>query len=118
MAEMLGRPEFRPGRKIDGHHAADVSYRKVWSADKLIVGQELNLASSQHTEPLFKSILGNCQAVVGHLSSLRNKLGDSHGQGKGFVRPKARHAELAVNLAGTVATFLISTWSEGKGNAP
>src|SRR5262249_35710725 len=41
MAEMLGRREFRPGRKIDGHHAADVSYRKVWSADKLIVGQAL-----------------------------------------------------------------------------
>src|SRR3974390_1017930 len=39
MAKMLGRPEFRPGRKIDGHHAADVGYRKVWSADKLIVGQ-------------------------------------------------------------------------------
>src|SRR6516225_324354 len=39
MAEMLGRRKFRPGRKVDGHHAADVSYRKVWSADKLIVGQ-------------------------------------------------------------------------------
>src|SRR6516162_2134189 len=39
MAEMIGRPEFRRGRKIDGHHAADVSYREVWSADKLIVGQ-------------------------------------------------------------------------------
>src|SRR6516164_1157341 len=39
MAEMLGRREFRPGRKIDSHHAADVSYRKVWSADKLTVGQ-------------------------------------------------------------------------------
>src|SRR3974377_1735883 len=39
MAKMLGRPEFRPSRKIDGHHAADVGYRKVWSADKLIVGQ-------------------------------------------------------------------------------
>src|SRR6516225_7963968 len=39
MAEVLGRPEFRPGRKIDGHHAADVSYRELWSADKLIVGQ-------------------------------------------------------------------------------
>jgi len=39
MAEILGRPELRPGRKIDGHQAANVSYRKVWSADKLIVGQ-------------------------------------------------------------------------------
>jgi hypothetical protein len=39
MAEMLGGPEFRPSRKIDGQHAAYVSYRKVWSTDKLIVGQ-------------------------------------------------------------------------------
>ena len=39
MVKMLGRREFHPGRKVDGHHAADVSYRKVWPADKLIVGQ-------------------------------------------------------------------------------
>jgi hypothetical protein len=39
MTEMLRRREFRPGRKIDGHHATDVSYREVWSADKLIVSQ-------------------------------------------------------------------------------
>src|SRR3974377_2127042 len=39
MAEMLGRPEFCPGRKIDAPHAANVSYRKVRSADILIVGQ-------------------------------------------------------------------------------
>jgi hypothetical protein len=39
MIEMLGRLEFRPGRKIDSHHAADVSYRKIRSADKVIVAQ-------------------------------------------------------------------------------
>jgi hypothetical protein len=71
----------------------------------------LNLAPSQHTEKAFKSILGNCQAVVGNLASLRNKLGDSHGQGKRHVKPQARHAELAVNLAGSMAMFLISTWN-------
>jgi hypothetical protein len=27
------------------------------------------------------------------------------------VRPAARHAELAVNLAGTMSTFLIATWT-------
>jgi hypothetical protein len=37
MAEILGRLELCPGRKIDGHQAANVSYRKLWSADKLIV---------------------------------------------------------------------------------
>ncbi len=74
----------------------------------------LNLAPSQHTEIAFKSILGNCQAVVGNLAGLRNKLGDSHGQGKLYVKPQARHAELAVNLAGTMALFLVSTWTARK----
>lgn len=74
----------------------------------------LQLAPTQHTEKVFKSILGNCQSIVGNLAGLRNKLGDSHGQGKHHVRPAARHAELAVNLAGSVAMFLISTWNARK----
>ena len=80
-----------------------------------LAAEQLNLAPNQHTETTFKSILGNCQAVVGQLSSVRNKLGDAHGRGRLLVKPKARHAELAVNLAGTMAIFLISTWVERKG---
>lgn len=76
--------------------------------------EHLNLAPSQHSEEVFRSILGNCQSVVGHLAALRNKLGDSHGQGKRHVRPQARHAELAVNLAGSMAMFLISTWKQRR----
>ncbi|MCQ3950557.1 MAG: abortive phage resistance protein [Planctomycetes bacterium] len=70
----------------------------------------LNLAPSQHTEQVFKQILGGCQSVVEGLGAMRNKLGDAHGQGKQAVRPAPRHAELAVNLAGTMATFLVATW--------
>jgi hypothetical protein len=77
----------------------------------------LQLAPSQHSETVFKSILGNCQSVVGHLAGLRNRLGDSHGQGKRHVRPLARHAALAVNLAGTMAMFLVSTSQARKQNA-
>jgi Abortive infection C-terminus len=40
----------------------------------------------------------------------------AHGKGRLPVKPKARHAELAVNLAGTMAMFLISTWVERKGS--
>lgn len=76
----------------------------------------LQLAPSQHTEKVFKSILGNCQSIVGNLASLRNKLGDSHGQGKRHIKPAARHAELAVNLAGSVAMFLIATRNARKAN--
>ena len=72
--------------------------------------EQLNLAPSQHTEPIFKTILGNCQSVVNGLGTMRNRLGDAHGRAMRQVKPAPRHAELAVNLAGTVASFLVSTW--------
>jgi hypothetical protein len=74
--------------------------------------EQLNLAPTQHSEHVFRAILGNCQAVVRNLAGLRNKLGDAHGQGRRPVRPQARHAELAVNLAGSMAMFLVSTWAD------
>jgi hypothetical protein len=74
----------------------------------------LNIAPSQHTEETFKRILGGATNVVEGLGSLRNKIGDAHGKGGKPVRPSARHAQLAVNLAGTVATFIIETWQEGS----
>lgn len=70
----------------------------------------LNLAPDQHTEKVFKAILGSCQNVVNSLGTLRNRLSDAHGRGRKPVRPQPRHAELAVNLAGAMATFLVSTW--------
>jgi Abortive infection C-terminus len=74
--------------------------------------EKLNLAPSQHTEQIFKQILGGCQSVVEGLGALRNKLGDAHGGGQSRIKPSKRHAELAVNLAGTMASFLVSTWEE------
>lgn len=70
----------------------------------------LNLAPSQHTEPVFKQVLGGCTSVVEGLGSLRNRLSDAHGKGKIGSRPAPRHAELAVNLSGALATFLLATW--------
>ena len=73
--------------------------------------QILNLVPSQHTEEIFKTILGGCQQVVNGLGTLRNRIGDAHGQGeKRPTRPGPRHAALAVNLAGSMATFLVETW--------
>jgi hypothetical protein len=70
----------------------------------------LNLAPDDHTEQIFKQILGSCQSIVTSLGAIRNKLSDAHSQGPKRARPLPRHAELAVNLAGTMATFLIATW--------
>jgi len=74
--------------------------------------KELNLTPEQHDEIIFKQILGSCSGVVNGLGVLRNKLGDAHGTGKNKVKPKERHAELAVNLAGAMALFLIKTYRE------
>jgi hypothetical protein len=88
------------------------------SADLPVLYRQLaklmKLARDDHTEDIFKQILGGCQSVVQGLGSLRNKLGDAHSLGPVRARPSPRHAELAANLSGAMATFLVSTWAARK----
>ena len=79
-----------------------------------MTAERLSLAPSQHAEEAFKRILGSCQNVVNTLGTLRNKIGDAHGRGGKPVKVKPRHAALAVNLAGSMATFLVETWNATK----
>jgi hypothetical protein len=74
--------------------------------------KQLNMAPEHHQEEVFKQILGGCQIVIQGLGTLRNKLSDAHGKGKKAVKPSARHAALAVNLAGSMAAFLVAAWEE------
>ncbi|MEM1054696.1 MAG: abortive infection family protein [Bacteroidota bacterium] len=76
--------------------------------------KSLNLAPEQHQEQIFKQILSGCFSVVSGLGAVRNKLSDAHGRGKRAVKPSARHAELAVNLSGAMAAFLLATWETQK----
>ena len=75
-----------------------------------LTAETLKLAPSQHTEQVFKQILGGCTAIVEGLGSLRNRLSDAHGKGKIGSKPASRHAELAVNLSGALAIYLLATW--------
>lgn len=79
-----------------------------------LTASELNMSPDQHTEKIFKQILGGCSGVVNGLGALRNKHGDAHGAGPAGVKPKVRHAELAVNLAGTMSLFLVQTYEAGR----
>lgn len=79
------------------------------------VAKKLQLSPDQHTEQIFKQILGGCQSIVDGLGSLRNKLSDAHGKGVKAVKPQARHASLAVNLAGAMCQFLLQTFDEKIG---
>ena len=75
-----------------------------------MAAKTLNLAPEQHSEEAIRAILGGVMTVVNGLGTLRNKLSDSHGRGGAPVKPSPRHASLAVNLAGALATFLVETY--------
>jgi Abortive infection C-terminus len=97
-------------------HEADIEFGEEDELPVLYrhLAKLLKLAPDDYTEQVFKQILGSCQSIVASIGSIRNKLGDAHSQGPRRARPLPRHAELAVNLAGTMATFLIATWEAKK----
>lgn len=74
-----------------------------------VISEPLGLCPKQYSEKEFKKILGGVWSIVNGLASLRNGLGDAHGRGKRFVKPLPRHAEFAVNMAGTLSSFLIKS---------
>lgn len=76
------------------------------------VAKVLNLAPGDHSDDQIKRILGGATSVVEGIGSLRNREGDAHGRGRRSYRPSGRHAEFAVNLAGSTAAFLMRTWEE------
>jgi hypothetical protein len=97
----------------------DIPYNDKDDLPKLyrLTSEKLNIAPSQHTEEVFRQILGGCTAAVEGLGTLRNRLSDAHGKGKIAAKPRPRHAELAVNLSGALATFVLQTW-EDRGHKP
>jgi hypothetical protein len=72
----------------------------------------LKLVPNQQADKIFRQILGNTQAVISGLAYMRNELGDAHGKRSSEIKPDTIHAELAVNLAGTLATLIVSTWEK------
>jgi hypothetical protein len=81
-----------------------------------LTASELNLSPDQHSEKIFKQILGGCSGIINGLGTLRNKHGDAQGSGPAAIKPKPRHAELAVNLAGSMAIFLMQIYEAKKLN--
>ncbi len=89
-----------------------VTYADSFDLPKLYgkVSEQLRLAPNQHSEAIVKQILGGCTSAVEGLGAFRNRDGDAHGKGKHQLKPKPRHAVLAVNLAGCIASFIVETW--------
>ncbi|KQT83702.1 abortive phage resistance protein [Methylobacterium sp. Leaf465] len=81
------------------------------------VARGLKLAPDQHREEPIRAILGGAMNLVNGLGTLRNRFSDAHAddpptEERPRVRPSPRHASLAVNAAGAIATFLVETYQE------
>jgi hypothetical protein len=89
-------------------------YKNDWDLPRLYreTARRLRLDPDRHADESLKQLLRGCGAAVDGLAAVRNKLGDAHGKGEGDPVPARLHAELAVNLAGTMGTFLITVWEE------
>lgn len=74
-----------------------------------VTAKHLNLAPTSATEPILRQVLSGCYSVVNGVAALRNKASDAHGKGMEGSAAELRHAELAVNIAGAVASFLIES---------
>lgn len=77
-----------------------------------LVAEYLTLTPGQYTDKTIKKVLGNCQSVIDGLANLRNEFGDAHGKSQNGIKPDVIHAELAVNLAGAMAIFLVSIFEK------
>ncbi|QHE52785.1 abortive infection family protein [Pontibacillus sp. HMF3514] len=89
-------------------------YKKGDSLSQLYkqVSHILNMAPDQHSEGIFKKILGSINGVVTGLGSLRNEFSDSHGKGIKNAKPSERHAKFAINLSGTMCIYLIESFQK------
>lgn len=76
----------------------------------------LELAPSRHAADGVGRLFESCYTVVDGLAAERSRLGDATRQRWGPARPAAPFAELAVNLAGSVALLLVDTL-EARGDA-
>ena len=79
------------------------------------VAAELEISPDVKTAPIFATLFTACAEVIKGIGSLRNSLSDAHGRGPFGTMPDWRHAELAVNLSGAMATYLAAVW---KGRQP
>lgn len=70
--------------------------------------------SSARIDTAFDKILTDISKIVVELGAIRNELGSAHGKHKHSARPEIHHAELTINLAGSIALFLIKTWEIKK----
>lgn len=89
--------------------ATSVSYGPNLDLSQLFrrVSEELKISVTGDLGRIEKQFYSGAYNVVQSLAELRNQVGDAHGKGHLATTPSSAQAELALNLAGGVAAFLL-----------
>lgn len=74
------------------------------------ISTTLNLHPTKHPNDSLKKILSGCASIVQGIAETRNKISDSHGQGRNPMNAAPRHAKLTVGVAGAMSAFLVETY--------
>lgn len=74
----------------------------------------INLSPRQQTDQTLRQVMGNCQAIVNGIASIRNDIGDAHGKAEGELIADSVHAEFVVNLAASVAMLVLSRFDSAN----
>lgn len=77
-----------------------------------MASKAIGLHPTSTDDDKIKKLLGVLSSFVSVLAELRNDRSDSHGGSETYIKPEKRFAELAVNLAGPIASIFISTLEE------
>ena len=89
-----------------------VSYAETLDLPALMkmTAEQLDVAPTRHVQAAFRRMLWDTASVIDGLGARRNGIGDAHGDREPRAKPSARHAQLAVNMAGAAAIFVVETW--------
>ncbi len=78
------------------------------------VSDVYDFAPEDHRPQEYKRLFGGCSTIVSSLESIRNKEGDSHGKGEDWEVPSHLHAELSVNVSGSISLFLLTKFARNN----
>ncbi len=71
---------------------------------------KLNLHPTQAVDKQYKQLLQGCLSIINPIGTIRNWTADSHGSDPKTVPVSVDEATLIVNIAGSIAMFLLTKW--------
>lgn len=80
-----------------------------------LASEALKLHPSQHSSNHgLQQLLGGCRSAILAIGSIRSTQGDAHGRSERDIKPEGRLSALSVNLAGSIASYFLSTLDDSE----